>query len=70
MINTELKIKDTDLRLEKYQIDIYNGLRDIGEEISSMYCDGVRIFKSDFSSRPYIRNFFASLTSSGQPNYF
>ncbi|MBU0951951.1 MAG: hypothetical protein KKH91_03875 [Elusimicrobia bacterium] len=54
MINTELKIKDTDLRLEKYQIDIYNGLRDIGEEISSMYCDGVRIFKSDFSSRPYI----------------
>lgn len=40
--------------LDEYQLGIYNGLKEIGEEIASLYYDGIRIFKSDFTSKPYL----------------
>ncbi len=40
--------------LDEYQCKILNGLKEIGEEIATLYEDGVKIFKSDLSSKPYL----------------
>ncbi len=40
--------------LDEYQRSIFNGLNEVGEEISTLYYDGVKIFRSNFSSKPYL----------------
>lgn len=40
--------------LDEYQQSIFNGLKEIGEEISTLYYDGVKIFRSKFASKPYL----------------
>ena len=42
------------IKLEDYQQGIYEGLKQIGEEIASLYYDGVVIFNSELSSKPYL----------------
>ena len=41
-------------RLDEYQHRIYEGLKHIGEEIATLYLDGVKIFKSDLLSKSYL----------------
>ena len=40
--------------LDEHQRSILNGLKEIGEEIATLYEDGVKIFKSDLRSKPYL----------------
>ncbi len=40
--------------LDEYQRRILNGLKEIGEEIATLYKDGVKIFKSNLGSKPYL----------------
>jgi len=41
-------------RLDEYQYEIYKGLKHIGEEIATLYLDGVKIFECDLPSKPYL----------------
>ena len=36
------------------EIEIYNGLKAIGEEIATFFADAIKIFESDFESKPYL----------------
>ncbi|WP_028840990.1 hypothetical protein [Thermodesulfobacterium hveragerdense] len=45
---------DRSSSLDDYQIHIFNGLKEIGKEIANLYYDGVRIFESNFTSKPYL----------------
>jgi hypothetical protein len=42
------------IKLEDYQQRIYEGLKQIGEEIASLYYDGIVIFNSELSSKSYL----------------
>ena len=42
------------IKLEAYQQRIYDGLKQIGEEIASLYYDGVVIFNSELTSKSYL----------------
>jgi len=42
------------LHLNEYQCRIFNGLKQIGQEISTFYLDGVKIFQSNIDSKPYL----------------
>ncbi|HOF07542.1 MAG TPA: hypothetical protein P5301_04810 [Bacteroidales bacterium] len=45
---------EENVKLENYQQNIYDGLKQIGEEIASLYYDGVVIFNSELSSKSYL----------------
>lgn len=58
--------KKEDLKLENYQIEIYEKLKLIGEEIASFYLDGIKIFKSRcFQTKPYLLGHIAREIESG-----
>jgi len=50
----ELEKLSKNIKLEDYQQRIYEGLKQIGEEIASLYYDGVVIFNSELSSKSYL----------------
>ncbi|HOB16886.1 MAG: hypothetical protein WAP17_06350 [Bacteroidales bacterium] len=50
----ELEKSLKNIKLEVYQQRIYDGLKQIGEEVASLYYDGVVIFNSELTSKSYL----------------
>ena len=47
------------------EIEIYNGLKEIGEEIATFFADAIKIFESDFESKPYLLGHLSREIESG-----
>ena len=47
------------------EIEIYNGLKAIGEELATFFADAIKIFESDFESKPYLLGHLSREIESG-----
>lgn len=65
--NIDLNLRNLeDLKLEDYQMEIFENLKLIGEEIASFYLDGIKIYKSGFfQTKPYLLAHVAREIESG-----
>ena len=52
-LETAIKIEG-EVKLTPKQLDIYKGLKEIGEEIASFYLDGVFILNNNFKTKSYL----------------
>ncbi len=50
----KLTVNLDEVLLDEYQLRILKGLKEIGEEIAALYEDGIKIFKSNLKSKPYL----------------
>jgi hypothetical protein len=50
----ELQNLPEHIRLEDYQQQIYEGLKQIGEEMAIFYLDGIRTYQREMPTRPYL----------------